>query len=605
MRNDLYFILKLRYTAKQEQNVYLEIEIQQGKGEISSSGELNHSFKQQMTATTISAWNPAMKNQFEELGLDMRDDIRSFGKRRGRRLKGVNLGVIGASLPAEAISGRRLRAESGGDGKGHYRYEEDEVISRTKEFIVHLRKQKVYQFLMGLNDSYSEARSQILMTKPLPSVNQAYAMLMSDKSQIAVAVAADNADSEQFTSSAQANVAVTPSKSRTVLLPNGDVTLVTQTGDSNISVRSTFKDVFYVPQFKFNLLSVSKVTRDLKCFASVYPDLCVFRDLFSGRVREIGRESDGLYFLQKYGGKMLTAISLAAAGIKSRQGDTTVDVALWHKRLGHVSSIVVRKLFASKLASINETVNKCTLYHIVSEVWHHSSKNMCLYSSANGVAETKHMHILEVTRALRFQANIPIKYWGHYVLAAVYLIDRMPSSVLHGLSPFELLYGRAPNLGHIRILGCLCYAKQVRETDKLLPRAKDISFMEDIFPFKNISDTSPPIFLPPELSSFSKEQPSLPPVPARHESTASSPLHQPAADVMPSILPPPSQHSTGLRRSLRTSQAPIGMKDFVSQPRHKSIPYSIINYVSYDRLSPKYQAYLIAFSAIQEPASFE
>nr|XP_016471369.1 PREDICTED: uncharacterized protein LOC107793519 [Nicotiana tabacum] len=61
---------------------------------------------------------------------------------------------------------------------------------KTKEFIVHLRKQKVYQFLMGLNDFYSQAHSQILMMKPLSSVNQAYAMLMSDESQRVVAASA-------------------------------------------------------------------------------------------------------------------------------------------------------------------------------------------------------------------------------------------------------------------------------------------------------------------------------------------------------------------------------------------------------------------------------
>nr|XP_016437259.1 PREDICTED: uncharacterized protein LOC107763294 [Nicotiana tabacum] len=731
----------------------------------------------------------------------------------------------------------------------------DRDCVKTKEFIVHLRKQKVYHFLMGLDDSYPQAHSQILMMKPLPSVNQAYAILMSDESQRAVAASAGILGSsptvnathsydstalysakpnfnpkfrknyniqcefckmksqikescykiigypsdhkfkkkggtgaynamvepgytmpmyfnhvsrqasqqtsmphlltyqkpqqimnqgvefsqavnqaqggtqalagssstqaqrpytvssphtqgnvfpftkDQYdqimhilnnstsTSSAQANVVgtstallastspqewiidtgttnhmvsdanlftktsiVTPSKPRTVLLPNGDITPVTHTGDSNISDISTLNDVFYVPQFTFNLLSDSKVTRGLKCFASFYPNFCVFQDLFSGRVREIGRERDGLYFLQKYGGKMLTAGLLAAAGIKSRKGDTTIDVALWHKRLGHVSSIVLRKLFAAKLASINDTINKYSVYPcarqtrlafpssciktvvafdlIHLDVWGPYNcatfdgnryfltvvddftrmtwvffllklkydvcvvltqlivliqtqfnkvvkavksdngsefvnstcttlfqkygiihQRTCVYTPRqHRIAERKHMHILEVTRALRFRAHIPIKYWGHCVLAAV----------------------------------------------------------EDIFPFKDITDTSPPIFLPSELSNSSEEQPSLPPVPARHESTGSSALHQSAADVMPSIPPSmSSQLSTGLRRSLRTRQAPIWMKDFMSQPGYKSIPYSIANYVSYDRISPKYQAYLTAFSAIQEPTSFE
>ncbi|XP_070040260.1 uncharacterized protein [Nicotiana tomentosiformis] len=61
---------------------------------------------------------------------------------------------------------------------------------KSNEFVVHLRKQKVYQFLMGLNDFYSQARRKILMMKPLPSVNQSYAMLMSDESQRAVAASA-------------------------------------------------------------------------------------------------------------------------------------------------------------------------------------------------------------------------------------------------------------------------------------------------------------------------------------------------------------------------------------------------------------------------------
>lgn len=47
------------------------------------------------------------------------------------------------------------------------------------------------------------------------------------------------------------------------------------------------------------------------------------------------------------------------------------------------------------------------------------------------------------------------------------------------------------------------------------------------------------------------------------------------------------------------------MKDFVTIPRHKFVAYSIANYISYAGLSPKYQAYLVAFSTIVEPTFFE
>ncbi|XP_069151580.1 uncharacterized protein [Solanum lycopersicum] len=40
----------------------------------------------------------------------------------------------------------------------------------SREFVVFMHNQKLLQFLMGLNDSYEQARSQILMMVPLPTV---------------------------------------------------------------------------------------------------------------------------------------------------------------------------------------------------------------------------------------------------------------------------------------------------------------------------------------------------------------------------------------------------------------------------------------------------
>ena len=56
----------------------------------------------------------------------------------------------------------------------------------SKGFVAHMNRQKLYQFLMGLNDSYHQVRSQILIMDPLPSINYAYAMIVGDESQKAV-----------------------------------------------------------------------------------------------------------------------------------------------------------------------------------------------------------------------------------------------------------------------------------------------------------------------------------------------------------------------------------------------------------------------------------
>lgn len=54
---------------------------------------------------------------------------------------------------------------------------------QSRQNVKHVEQQHLFQFLMGLNDSYSAVRSQILLISPLPSVNHAYSMLMQEESQ--------------------------------------------------------------------------------------------------------------------------------------------------------------------------------------------------------------------------------------------------------------------------------------------------------------------------------------------------------------------------------------------------------------------------------------
>jgi len=50
----------------------------------------------------------------------------------------------------------------------------------------------------------------------------------------------------------------------------------------------------------------------------------------------------------------------------------------------------------------------------------------------NGQAERKHRHILNVERALRFQAHLRIDFYGQFVLIVAYLINRTPTKLLKG-----------------------------------------------------------------------------------------------------------------------------------------------------------------------------
>ncbi|KAJ0838019.1 putative transcription factor interactor and regulator CCHC(Zn) family [Helianthus annuus] len=45
--------------------------------------------------------------------------------------------------------------------------------------------------------------------------------------------------------------------------------------------------------------------------------------------------------------------------------------------------------------------------------------------------------------------------------------DWLPSSVLLGKSPYELMFGFRPSLTHLRIFGCLCFSTILNDSDKL------------------------------------------------------------------------------------------------------------------------------------------
>ncbi|XP_052877191.1 uncharacterized protein LOC128283835 [Gossypium arboreum] len=75
-------------------------------------------------------------------------------------------------------------------------------------------------------------------------------------------------------------------------------------------------------------------------------------------------------------------------------------------------------------------------------------------SEQNGVAERMHRHIVETVLTLLAQANLPMNYWGYAFCSAVHLINRLPTPVLDGRSPYQSLFNYEPTYDHLRVFGC-------------------------------------------------------------------------------------------------------------------------------------------------------
>ncbi|KAG6531025.1 hypothetical protein ZIOFF_004795 [Zingiber officinale] len=54
---------------------------------------------------------------------------------------------------------------------------------------------------------------------------------------------------------------------------------------------------------------------------------------------------------------------------------------------------------------------------------------------------------------------MPTRFWGEAVRHAVYLLNRLPTKALGERTPFEAWMGRKSHLAHLKVFGCIAYAK--------------------------------------------------------------------------------------------------------------------------------------------------
>ncbi|KAL3516705.1 hypothetical protein ACH5RR_023607 [Cinchona calisaya] len=328
--------------------------------------------------------------------------------------------------------------------------------------------------------------------------------------------------------------------SRKIVVANGSLATVAGIGDIHIMPTFFLKNVLHVPNLSAKLVSIKRLTHDLKCYAIFSPSYCIFQDQDTRRKIELAKEMNGLYLLES-SQKMRNNVSLSFLSSSNKDA-----IWLYHLRLGHPSFRVLQDMFPQLFQGLDIGEFHCDICELAkqtrvsfpisykrssqpfqsihSDIWGPSTipnvsgsrwfvsliddctrvtwlfllkqksdvgivipnfysmvqnqfrvkiksfrtdnardyfnhilssyfqsqgimhEPSCVNTpQQNGVVERKNGHLLNTTRALLFQENIPKSYWGEAVPNATYMINRLPSRALDNKSPKELLNSFYPH----------------------------------------------------------------------------------------------------------------------------------------------------------------
>ena len=159
-----------------------------------------------------------------------------------------------------------------------------------------------------------------------------------------------------------------------ISLPNSFKVTVTHIGSVSILPNLTLTNVLYVPVFRYNLLSVHRLSDQIKWNVLFTSGHCLLQDLLMKRVVAFGELREGLYLLEP----AIPKSSLSVVNPKGRNSISTPvianaipDVSLWHIRLGHLPlSALILGVLIRMLPTMDTNTSLLLWMIIVEELGH-------------------------------------------------------------------------------------------------------------------------------------------------------------------------------------------------------------------------------------------
>lgn len=86
----------------------------------------------------------------------------------------------------------------------------------------------------------------------------------------------------------------------------------------------------------------------------------------------------------------------------------------------------------------------------------------------NGLAERMNRTIAKKVRSMIADSGLKKELWSEGLMAAVYVINRSPTSALNDKTPYECWFGHKPDVSDLRVFGCEAYALIPKQKRKKL-----------------------------------------------------------------------------------------------------------------------------------------
>ncbi|KAA0037194.1 Retrovirus-related Pol polyprotein from transposon TNT 1-94 [Cucumis melo var. makuwa] len=251
-------------------------------------------------------------------------------------------------------------------------------------------------------------------------------------------------------------------------------------GDILIAKQLILKDVLYIPEFKYNLLSDKSVSKTIGR-AELISDLYLLKvndeknkDCSIESAVLLCKASATTWHKPKQKRLSFPALNNVAGNIF----DLHYDIWGPFKTQTHAGHTYFTTIVDDKSSFRSDNAPELNFreFFTKTETTHQFS---CAYTpQQNAVVERKHQHLLNMARALMFQSNVPLTFWGECVLTAAYLINRTPMVLLSNNTLYTVLFNKTVDYGFIKTFGSLAYASTPTVyRNKFDPRARPCVFM--------------------------------------------------------------------------------------------------------------------------------